>query len=139
MAGYTLVEYGTLLCKKSEMVNDSLTLSDSYARSNFAYKKSAGADPIFNDTGTTIQFTNVLVGFTIEQCSMDLAMRPYIKLANASGNEITIYGGIVYRSIGYIAYQNRNAFNPGTDAYAYIWDIIHYVYGSKYDSEYRGG
>ena len=120
------------------MVNDSLTLEDSYARSNYAYNKSMGTDPVFKDAGDTIQYTNVLVGFTLEQCSMDLAMRPYIKLADESGNEITIYGGIVYRSIGYIAYQNRNSFAPGTDAYAYIWDIIHYVYGDTYDSEYRG-
>ena len=42
------------------------------------------------------------------------------------------------RSIGYIAYQNRAVFDPGTDAYQYVWEIIHAVYGDQYDSEYQG-
>ena len=33
---------------------------------------------------------------------------------------------------------NRNSFRPGTAAYDYVWEIIHYVYGSEYDSEYKG-
>lgn len=63
-------------------------------------------------------------------------MRSYIKLSDPDGKQVTLYGGIVRRSIGYIAYQNRGAFAPGTGAYNYIWDIIHYVYGNKYDADY---
>ena len=51
---------------------------------------------------------------------------------------LRLSGGTVYRSIGYVAYQNRNSFRPGTAAYDYVWEIIHYVYGSEYDSEYKG-
>ena len=51
---------------------------------------------------------------------------------------VTIYGGTVYRSIGYIAYQNRNAFKTGSEAYNYVWNIIHYVYGDQYDADYKG-
>ena len=36
------------------------------------------------------------------------------------------------------AYQNRGAFAPGTNAYNYIWDIIHFVYGDAYDEDYKG-
>ena len=101
-AGYTLEEYGTVLCRSSE-INGGLSLTDGS-----------------------------------EQCVDDIAMRPYITLRDADGNTYTLYGGIVNRSIGYIAYQNRGAFAPGTNAYNYIWDIIHFVYGDAYDEDYKG-
>ncbi len=137
-SGYTLEEYGTLLCWASEMQNGSLSLADSYARHNYAYSRSAGADPVFRVSGGKVQYTNVLVGFTNEQCVEDIVMRPYIKLTDPDGAPVTLYGGIVRRSIGYIAYQNRNAFAPGNAAYSYIWDIIHFVYGDQFDADYRG-
>ena len=52
---------------------------------------------------------------------------------------IYILSGILsILGIGYIAYQNRAAFQPGTAAYEYVWDIIRYVYGDQYDAEYKG-
>ena len=137
LAGYTLVEYGTLLAQTSKMGDGPLILGQSYSRSNYAYKKGV-ADPVFKNTGELVQYTNVLVGFNNDQCKEDIAMRPYIIVADAQGNTYTIYGGILYRSVGYIAYQNRNAFQPNTAAYNYVWEIIHHVYGNKYDSDYKG-
>lgn len=137
LSGYKLEEYGTLLCWASEVRNNSLSLSDSYARHNYAYSRAAGTDPVFRVSGGRVQYTNVLVGFTNAQCVDDIAMRPYISLTTPDGQKVTLYGGIVRRSIGYIAYQNRNAFSPGSAAYNYIWDIIHSVYGNKYDADYR--
>ncbi|MBQ3488875.1 MAG: leucine-rich repeat domain-containing protein, partial [Clostridia bacterium] len=136
LAGYTLVEYGTVLCWSSE-ITGGLTLDKSYARSNFAYKKGV-ADPVFAYSGSLVQYTNVLVGFTNDQCRDDIAMRSYIILEDADGDQVTIYGGTVHRSIGYIAYQNRAAFAPGSAAYDYVWEIIHHVYGDQYDAEYEG-
>ena len=136
-AGYTLEEYGTVLCRSSE-INGGLSLTDGYARHNYAYSRANGTDPVFRYAGDTLQYTNVLVGFSSEQCVDDIAMRPYITLRDADGNTYTLYGGIVNRSIGYIAYQNRGAFAPGTNAYNYIWDIIHFVYGDAYDEDYKG-
>ena len=138
LAGYTLVEYGTALCRASALAGGSpLVLGTAGVKSNHAYKQGV-ADPIFKDTGSLIQYTNVLVGFTDEDCREDIAMRPYIILADEAGETVTIYGGIVYRSIGYIAWQNRNAFTPGSAAYEYVWNIIHYVYGDQYDADYKG-
>jgi len=137
LAGYTLLEYGTLLAQTSKMGDGPLILGQSYSRSNYAYKKGV-ADPVFKDTGKLVQYTNVLVGFNNDQCKEDIAMRPYIKVADAEGNTFTIYGGILYRSIGYIAWQNRNAFQPKTAAYNYVWEIIHHVYGNQFDSDYKG-
>ena len=62
-------------------------------------------------------------------------MRPYITLKDAQGQTVTLYGGTVARSIGYIAWQNRDTYKPGTAGYKYVWNIIHAVYGDQYDSE----
>ena len=138
LAGYKLVEYGTALCWASKIKEgDALVLGKSFTRSNYAYKKGV-ADPIFASTKDLVQYTNVLVGFTNDQCKDDIAMRPYIILEDAKGEKITLYGGTIYRSIGYIAYQNRNVVKKGTEAYKYVWDIIHHVYGTKYDADYKG-
>lgn len=136
LANFKLLEYGTLLAQTSKLGNNPLVLGGANVKSNYAYKKGV-ADPVFKYTGDLVQYTNVLVGFTDEQCKEDIAMRPYMKLLDENGEEFVIYGGIVYRSIGYIAYQNRNAFQPGSAAYEYVWSIIHNVYGNQYDSEYK--
>ena len=138
LAGFTLKEYGTVVAWADKLdETNPLVLGKSYAKSNYAYKKGV-ADPVLAYQDGCMQYTNVLVNFSNAQCAQDIAMRPYMILADAVGNEITLYGGTVERSIGYIAYQNRNAFAPGTEAYAYIWEIIHAVYGDAYDAEYQG-
>lgn len=135
---YKLVEYGTVLAWASDLEGGNpLILGQPYAKSNYAYKQNV-ADPIYNREPGIVYYTNVLVGFTTEQCADDIAMRSYMIIEDQYGRQTTIYGGIVYRSIGYIAYQNRNAFAPGTSAYDYVWEIIHYVYGDMYDAEYKG-
>ena len=42
------------------------------------------------------------------------------------------------RSLGYVASQNRAAFQPGTAAYEYVWALIRLAYGDTYDAEYQG-
>ena len=138
LGGYKLLEYGTALCFASDLEGGkSLILGQEYTRSNYAYRKGV-ADPVFAYSGNLMQYTNVLVGFNNDQCKADIAMRPYMILEDAEGNQVTIYGGTVYRSIGYIAWQNRTVFAPGTSAYNFVWDIIHYVYGDQYDEDYQG-
>ena len=138
LAGYTLVEYGTVVCWADGLpAGETLTLGKSCARSNFAYRRGV-ADPVFAQNGSVMQYTNVLVGFGLDQCSRDLIMRPYITLRDAGGATVTLYGGSVQRSIGYIATQNRTVFPAGTPAYEYVWNIIHAVYGDAYDSDYQG-
>ena len=137
LAGYKLLEYGTALCWASEIKEgDALVLGRDFTRSNYAYKKGV-ADPVFGTSGNLTQYTNVLVGFSLDQCKDDIAMRPYIILEDANGQQVTLYGGTIYRSIGYIAYQNRNVFKPGNASYDYVWEIIHHVYGDKYDADFK--
>ena len=124
LAGYTLEEYGTVVMRGV----GTPTLENSSSH-NFAYKKGK-ADPVFGRAGGTVQYTNVLVGFSLEDCKDELTMRPYIILKDiATGETVTFYGGCVSRSIGYIAKQNENTYQPGTAGYKYIHEIIDAVYG----------
>ncbi len=124
LAGYTLEEYGTVVMRG--VGTPTLENSHSY---NFAYKKGK-ADPIFSRANGMIQYTNVLVGFSLEDCKDTLTLRPYIKLRDmTTGETVTLYGGCVSRSIGYIAKQNENTYKPGTAGYKYVHEIIDAVYG----------
>ena len=126
LAGFTLEEYGTVVAKKSILGDKDLILET--GKHNFAYKKGV-SDPVFGDAGNLTQYTNVLVGFSLEDCKEELVMRPYILLRDENGDMRTVYGGTVTRSIGYIAKQNENTYRPGTDGYYYIHEIIAAVYG----------
>lgn len=131
LAGYTLEEYGTVVQWADTLGSNTLNLDNSNKK-NYAYKKGK-ADPIFAKENGMIQYTNVLVGFTDAQCQPDLVMRPYIKLIDtATGETVTLYGGSVTRSIGYVAWQNRDTYKPGTASYKYVWNIIDSVDSSKY-------
>ena len=124
LAGYTLEEYGTVVMRGV----GTPTLENSKSH-NFAYKKGK-ADPVFARVGGMIQYTNVLVGFGLEDCKDTLTLRPYIKLKDmTTGETVTLYGGCVSRSIGYIARQNANTYQPGTAGYKYVHEIIDAVYG----------
>ena len=131
LAGYTLEEYGTVVQWADKLGSNTLNLGNSN-KQNYAYKKGK-ADPIFAKENGMIQYTNVLVGFTDAQCQPDLVMRPYIKLIDtATGETVTLYGGSVTRSIGYVAWQNRDTYKQGTASYKYVWKIIDSVDTSKY-------
>ena len=134
LAGYTLEEYGTVVGWSDALGGSDLTM-DNATGGAYAYKKDV-ADPVFKKNGGMMQYTNVLVGFTDEMVGRDLVMRSYMILSK-DGDSIVIFGGTVQRSIGYIAYQNRNAYASGSDAYKYIWNLIHIAYGNAFDAEYK--
>ena len=124
LAGYTLEEYGTVVMRGA----GTPTLENTRSH-NHAYKKGQ-ADPVFGRADGRIQYTNVLVGFSLEDCKDDLTLRPYITLRDTtSGKLVTLYGGCVTRSIGYIAKQNESLYAPGSAGYKYIREIIDAVYG----------
>ena len=122
LSGYTLEEYGTVVMRGV----GTPTLANSQSH-NFAYKKGK-ADPIFSRANGMIQYTNVLVGFSLDDCKDTLTLRPYIKLKDMTTGEIvTLYGGCVCRSIYQVAKQNENTYKPGTAGYKYIHKILNYT------------
>ena len=121
LSGYTLEEYGTVVMRGV----GTPTLENSKSH-NFAYKKGK-ADPIFSRVDGMIQYTNVLVGFSLDDCKDTLTLRPYIILKDtATGETVTLYGGCVCRSIYQVAQQNENTYKPGTAGYKYIHEILDY-------------
>ena len=131
LAGYTLEEYGTVVSWTGNLGNGSfLRLEESYARSNYAYLKGK-ADPVFARKNGILQYTNVLLlnNLTAQDYDKDLTLRAYIKLKDASGNIITLYGGTVTRSIYYVATQNADTYKPGTTGYKFVHKIIDAVEG----------
>ena len=122
LAGYTLEEYGTVVMRGV----GTPTLANSQSH-NFAYKKGK-ADPIFSRANGMIQYTNVLVGFSLDDCKDTLTLRPYIILKDmTTGETVTLYGGCVCRSIYQVAKQNENTYKPGTAGYKYIHKILDYI------------
>ena len=122
LAGFTLEEYGTVVMRG---VGIPTLETGSH---NYAYKRGVN-DPVFATVNGRCQYTNVLVGFTMEDCKQTLTLRPYIILKDQAGVLYTLYGGCVSRSIGYIAKQNENTYKPGTEGYRYVHEIINAVYG----------
>ena len=122
LAGYTLEEYGTVV-----MWGVGTPTLENSQKHNYAYKKGK-ADPIFKRVDGMIQYTNVLVGFSLEDCKDTLTLRPYIILKDtATGETVTLYGGCVCRSIYQVAQQNENTYKPGTAGYKYIHEILNYI------------
>lgn len=127
LAGYTLKEYGTAIAWARQLSDRKpLVLGKSYVNHNFAYSREAGKDPVFDSKDGRMHYTNVLVGFGLNQCSKEIALRPYMILEDAEGNAITIYGGVVERSIHYIAskIQQKNLYAPESEEYKYLQKII---------------
>ena len=121
LAGYTLEEYGTVV-----MWGVGTPTLENSQKHNYAYKKGK-ADPIFSRANGMIQYTNVLVGFSLDDCKDTLTLRPYIILKDtATGETVTLYGGCVCRSIYQVAQQNENTYKPGTAGYKYIHEILDY-------------
>ena len=120
LAGFTMLESGTVV-QWADSFTGSLNLDS--GKHNYAYKRGT-ADPVFATSGGLTQYTNVLVGFNLDQCSKDIVMRPYVILEDADGKQYTLYGGRVTRSISYIAWQNRDTYQPGTEAYDYVHELM---------------
>ena len=141
LSGLKLLEYGTIVAWKTALGGKDLNHTTKLA-GNYAYRydkttKKTLMDAVFEKSGGLVKYTNVLTFDDMAKCIPDLTMRPYMTVMDEAEEEYVIYGGSVVRSIGFIAYQNRNAFKAGTDAYKYIWEIIHAVYGTAYDAEYQ--
>ena len=117
--GWTLVEDGTVLGYEESGSNPTLTTS---ALHNYAYKRGS-SNPVFKTTDSVEQFTNAITFNSLDKCRLKLVIRPYMTITK-EGDAITLYGGVIHRSIGSIANQNRNAFQAGTPQYEFIYSIL---------------
>lgn len=131
VSGYTLLETGTIVQWTSQVDNASLTWDSTTMRGK-AYDRAASRDAVYRNENGVIKYSNVLTGFSDEQCKPLLSLRSYM-LLQKDGKNYYLYGGTVTRSIGYIASQNANEFGKGTLGYRFIWKAIHAAYGDALD------
>ena len=142
--GYKVMEYGTLMCWASNLgENQEPALGLPDVKKGRAYSRDDNLNKIYKQENGMTKYTNTLVGdYSNEECASDFAMRSYMIIrptdASDSSKDIVLYGGTLYRSISYVALQNKNIFKPGTDGYKYIWSLIKAAYPDTYNAEYKG-
>lgn len=138
LAGYKLVEYGTLM----GWYEPGKNLIWGENASSVAYSRDQGVDKVFQTSGDLVQFTGMLTNLELEQATRDLMTRPYMVLerteADGSTCQVVLYGGTLVRNIGYVALQNKNTFKPGTSSYEFIWNILSYYDPELYEKEHQG-
>ena len=129
LEGYKLVEMGTLY--KWAASGTDLTVDNGAI--SYVYGGDAGEKfRLFSKEGSYNRFTGMLVGLDgdAKTLTADIVSRPFAVLENASGDQITLYGGSIQRSIYYVALQNRDYWDEGTAYDKYIESIIAKVEGT---------
>ena len=123
LAGFKMVRSGTLYMKWRD---ESSNLTMETGKSSDVYGGTAG-DTFrrFSTVGDRDWFTGMLTGLdgNPETLGMDILSRPYVVM-ELDGEQITLYGGAVQRSVYYVATQNRDVYAPGTAYDNFIENII---------------
>ena len=133
--GFTLTECGTLAAYRKSFTGE-LLLSTPGATKSVACSGDSWQLQLSED-GDELLFYGELTDIPDDRCTEEIVLRSYLKITDASGRDTVIYGGEVTRSIGYVAWQNRNSYDSGTENYSRIWEYVHAQYGNKYDDEYH--
>lgn len=132
--GYRLVEYGTLFMLDANRSTYPFVLNGEKVNSGRAYWSENGrvTDRVFEKAAGRIRFTSVLIGLPPEMYDQQLAFRGYVILSKG-GENITVYGPPVSRSVYIVAQQVQNAheFAYGSAGYQYVQGIIDSVEKKK--------
>lgn len=128
VAGYTLKEYGTLVMNKANMAAYPMIKGGEKVLAGLSYGyNSSGVleDKIYETVNGRYRYTSVLVGMPAEQYKVEYAFRGYIIL-NKDGQDITIYGPAVAKSIYSLAQQvlAGGQYEPGSSADAFLRQLI---------------
>ena len=129
LAGYKLVRAGTLF----KWYDGETAITLDTAQSSDVYGGKAGKDfRVFSSSNGRDWFTGMLTGLGTDAKTLDkdIVARPYIVLER-NGDQITIYGGTIQRSIYYVATQNRNYWAAGSEYDDYVEQIIAIVDKAK--------
>jgi len=107
ISGYTLKEYGTLVMNNANRSRYSMVLGGEKVAGGRSYGKNDSGvleDKIFETVSGRYRYTSVLVNLPVNQYKTEFAFRGYIVLTK-DGNDITLYGPIVSKSIYSLAQQ----------------------------------
>ena len=128
LAGYTLKEYGTLVMNHANMEQYPLIKGGEKVLSGLSYGvNSSGSveDKVYETVDGRQRFTSVLVGLPVSQYKTEFAFRGYITLTK-NGQDVTLYGPTVWRSIYNLAGQvlNTGQYAEGSSAYQFLKKLI---------------
>lgn len=128
LAGYQLKEYGTLVMNNANRNQYPMIKGGEKVLSGMSYGINAqGAleDKIFETAEGRYRYTSVLVGLPVDQYKIEYAFRGYIVLEK-DGQQITLYGPVVARSIYSLAQQliSMGTYPQGSDADVFLRKII---------------
>ncbi len=131
LEGYQLVEYGTLF---GLVENSTDLVFDPNVTTNRSLAYGSSGERTFSNDGTNLRYTGMLVfdvddAKSLENCAKEILWRPYMVLEK-DGQQVVIHGGMIQRSVGYVAYQNRNL-ETTAENHAFIMTIVDYVYGKS--------
>ncbi len=126
--GYTLKEYGGLVTKNSIKEKYPLVKGGKYVREGMAYGTNEDGslkDVIFETVDNRYRFTSVFVGFPAKEYKTEFAFCSYIILEK-DGQEITVYGPVLARSIYYLADKMLSGgyYPPGSSADVFLRTLI---------------
>ncbi len=127
LAGYHLVEYGTLYMTQNNRLSYPFVKGGDKVGSGRSYWTAEGSlhDKIVETVNGRYRFASVLVNLPAEQYNTEFAFRSYIILSDGT-ETITLYGPPVAKSIASLANQlnDMNKYQDGTGADLFIKRII---------------
>ncbi len=126
--GYQLKEYGTLVMNNANRGQYPLIKGGEKVLSGLSYGINASGvleDKVYEKVDGRLRFTSVLVGLPVNQYKTEFAFRGYAVLTK-NGEEVTIYGPTVWRSIYELSEQlvNLGIYKEGSSADVFLKKLI---------------
>ena len=126
--GYTLKEYGTLVMNNANRSQYPMVKGGQKVLSGLSYGyNNSGAleDVVYETVDGRNRYTSVLVGMPATQYKVEYAFRGYIIL-NKNGQDVTIYGPAVGKSIYSLAEQllSSGKYEEGSSAQEFLKQLI---------------
>ncbi len=128
VSGYKLKEYGTLVMNNANRAAYPMIKGGEKVLSGMSYGLNAEGvleDKIYENVEGRHRYTSVLVGLPADQYKVEYAFRGYVVLEK-DGQELTLYGPVVAKSIYALAQQllNMGSYEAGSPADAFLRQLI---------------
>ena len=126
--GYTLKEYGTLIMNDANRGAYPMVLGGQKVSRGVSYgldNNGQHVDTIYEKVDNRYRYTAVLVGLPVEQYKTEFAFRGYITLTR-DGQEITLYGPVVARSIYNLSRQllDMGLYPEGSETANFLQQLV---------------
>ena len=124
--GYQVEEAGLLVSVLTNGGVSDPVLGDPGVIKGVSYERTGSMKSI-NPNGDTSYYMNTIVfGTDLSKTKWDLACRPYIRLTNADGEEVILYGGTLVRSVRSVAKQIESIYKNDATISKFIQTILDY-------------